>query len=158
MGGFDPRPTAWRALPSQRRHSGLTSATCQSTSCLSTLSGTRRQHSAMAAIGRTAVIQAPALEQQICLRVSDGRIAGASSRNLSRLFAAHANMTVSDAVNRGRVALARDLIERTELSMERVAERCGFGSARHVRRVWRQFHPATPIELRRTSSSSFANV
>lgn len=87
-----------------------------------------------------------------------GRIAGASARNLSRLFAAHANMTVSDAVNRSRIALARDLIERTELSMEHVAERCGFGSARHMRRVWRQFHLATPIEQRRTSSSCAANV
>ena len=55
------------------------------------------------------------------------------------------------AINRGRVALAHDLIARTDLGMEQVAERAGFGSARHMRRVWRQFHPAAPSRLRETS-------
>lgn len=77
-----------------------------------------------------------------------GRVAGASSRNLSRLFMAHAGMTITDAVARGRVALARDLIGRTDLGMEQVAERAGFGSARHMRRVWRQFYPTAPSKLR----------
>ncbi len=77
-----------------------------------------------------------------------GRAAGASSRNLSRLFMAHAGMTVTDAVNRGRVALARDLVLQTDLGLEQVSERAGFGSARHMRRVWRQFHPSAPSELR----------
>lgn len=77
-----------------------------------------------------------------------GRAAGASPRNLSRLFMAHAGMTVTDAVNRGRVALARDLVLQTDLSLEKVSARAGFGSARHMRRVWRQFHPAAPSELR----------
>ena len=77
-----------------------------------------------------------------------GRAAGASPRNLSRLFAAHAGMTVTDAVNRARVALARELVGHTDLGMEQVAERAGFGSARHMRRVWRQFHPTAPSELR----------
>jgi len=77
-----------------------------------------------------------------------GRVAGASSRNLSRLFMAHAGMTITDAVARGRVALARDLIGQTDLGMEQVAERAGFGSARHMRRVWRQFYPTAPSNLR----------
>ena len=77
-----------------------------------------------------------------------GRVAGASSRNLSRLFMAHAGMTLTDAVNRCRVALAYDLIRRSDLGMEQVAERAGFSSARHMRRVWRQFHPTAPSELR----------
>jgi len=77
-----------------------------------------------------------------------GRAAGSSSRNLSRLFMAHAGMTVTDAVNRGRVALARDLVLQTDLGLEQVSERAGFGSARHMRRVWRQFHPSAPSELR----------
>ncbi len=77
-----------------------------------------------------------------------GRAAGASSRNLSRLFMAHAGMTVTDAVNHGRIALARDLVLQTDLGLEQVSERAGFGSARHMRRVWRQFHPSAPSELR----------
>lgn len=80
-----------------------------------------------------------------------GRVAGASSRDLSRLFMAHAGMTITDAVARGRVALARDLIGRTDLGMEQVAERAGFGSARHMRRVWRQFYPTAPSKLREVS-------
>lgn len=80
-----------------------------------------------------------------------GRVAGASPRNLSRLFMAHAGLTVTDAVNRSRVALARELVGRTRLGMEQVAERAGFNSARHMRRVWRQFHPAAPSLLREAS-------
>ncbi|MGH1570198.1 GlxA family transcriptional regulator [Methylobacterium sp. P31] len=77
-----------------------------------------------------------------------GRLVGASPRNLARLFRSHAGMTVTDAVNRARVALAGDLIAQTDLSLEQVAERAGFGSARHMRRVWRLFHPAAPSRLR----------
>ena len=77
-----------------------------------------------------------------------GRAAGASPRNLSRLFLAHAGMTVTGAVNRGRVRVAHDLLEHTDLGLEQVAERAGFGSARHMRRVWRHFHPAAPSKLR----------
>ncbi len=77
-----------------------------------------------------------------------GRVAGASPRNLSRLFMVHTGMTVVDAINRGRVALARDLVGKTTIGMEEVAERAGFSSARHMRRVWRQFHPTPPSELR----------
>ncbi|MBY0254588.1 MAG: helix-turn-helix domain-containing protein, partial [Methylobacterium organophilum] len=73
-----------------------------------------------------------------------GRVVGASPRNLARLFRLHAGMTVIDAVNRSRIALARDLIARSDLGLEQVAERTGFGSARHMRRVWRQFHPTAP--------------
>lgn len=81
-----------------------------------------------------------------------GRLAGASSRNLLRMFMAYVGMTITDAVNRGRVVLARDLIEGSELDMEQVAERAGFGSARHMRRVWLRFHPTAPSRLRRAST------
>jgi transcriptional regulator GlxA family with amidase domain len=82
-----------------------------------------------------------------------GRVAGASPRNLARLFRLHAGMTVTDAVNRSRIALARDLIAQTGHDLERVAERAGFGSARHMRRVWRQFHAGAPSSLRAGSSA-----
>ena len=38
---------------------------------------------------------------------------------------------------------ARALRE-TRLDLERVAEKAGFGSAQHMRRVWRRFEPRTP--------------
>jgi transcriptional regulator GlxA family with amidase domain len=77
-----------------------------------------------------------------------GRHVGASARNLARLFRIHAGMTVTDAVNRAQIALARDLIAQTDLGLEQVADRAGFGSARHMRRVWRRFHAEAPSRLR----------
>src|SRR5215468_12561301 len=66
------------------------------------------------------------------------RIAGASNRHLSRLFHKHAGMSITDYKNRLRVALAHDLISQTQLDIERVAERAGFGSTRQLRRAWRR--------------------
>jgi transcriptional regulator GlxA family with amidase domain len=81
-----------------------------------------------------------------------GQVAGASPRNLSRLFMVHAGMTVTDAVNRSRVTLARDLVLQTQLGFEQISEQAGFGSTRHMRRVWRQFHSSAPSELRGSQS------
>ena len=77
-----------------------------------------------------------------------GARVGASPRNLARLFRLHAGMTVTEAVNRARIARARDLIAQTDLGLEQVAERAGFASARHMRRVWGQFHATAPSSLR----------
>jgi transcriptional regulator GlxA family with amidase domain len=77
-----------------------------------------------------------------------GRVSGASPRNLSRLFMAHAGITVTGAVNRARVALVHELLAQTGLNMEQIAERAGFGSARHMRRVWHQYNPRAPSGLR----------
>ena len=72
------------------------------------------------------------------------RAAGASARNLSRLFNEHAGMSVTDYVNRMRVALARELLAGSRLDMEAVAERAGFASARQFRRAWGRFHEEPP--------------
>lgn len=74
--------------------------------------------------------------------------AHSSPRHLSRLFTQHAHMTVNDAIARARIALARDLLGQTRLDMERIAERAGFGSARHMRRVWSRFYATPPVNHR----------
>jgi transcriptional regulator GlxA family with amidase domain len=76
------------------------------------------------------------------------RIAFASPRHLSRLFNDQAGMSITDYVNRFRVALARELLAQTRLDMERVAERSGFASARQLRRAWGRFNAAPPREAR----------
>jgi transcriptional regulator GlxA family with amidase domain len=76
------------------------------------------------------------------------RVAGASSRHLTRLFHEHTGMTINDYKNRLRVALARELLGHTQYDMENVAERAGFGSARQLRRAWRRFYPGSPRESR----------
>jgi transcriptional regulator GlxA family with amidase domain len=79
------------------------------------------------------------------------RIAGASSRHLSRLFHEYAGMSITDYRNRLRVALARELLSQSQLDMERVAERSGFGSTRQLRRAWGRQYPTSPREARKAS-------
>ncbi|MBL8300121.1 MAG: helix-turn-helix domain-containing protein [Rhodanobacteraceae bacterium] len=76
------------------------------------------------------------------------RRANTSPRHLSRLFNEHTGMSVPDYINRLRVSLARDLLQSTQLDMERVAERSGFASARQLRRVWARSYALPPQQAR----------
>lgn len=76
------------------------------------------------------------------------RVAAASPRNLSRLFNEHAGMSVTDYVNRMRIALARELVAGSRLDMETVAERAGFASTRQFRRAWNRLHTDPPRRMR----------
>lgn len=71
-----------------------------------------------------------------------------SPRHLTRLFREHAGCTPMDYLYQIRVALARDMLRETRLNLEMVAEKSGFGSAQHLRRVWRRFQPQTPSMAR----------
>jgi transcriptional regulator GlxA family with amidase domain len=75
-------------------------------------------------------------------------IACTSSRHLSRLFNEHAGMSLPDYVNALRVALARNLLQTTQLDMERIAERSGFASSRQLRRAWGRYEPSPPRSVR----------
>ncbi|WP_018152469.1 GlxA family transcriptional regulator [Leeia oryzae] len=75
-------------------------------------------------------------------------IACMSVRNLSRLFRQHTGVSVLDYQQRLRIAYARQLVESTGLSIERISEQAGFGSARDFRRVWGKFEEAPPAMLR----------
>lgn len=71
-------------------------------------------------------------------------IACTSERHLTRLFREHTGTGIVDYLHRIRIALARDLLNQSQLDMERVAERAGFHSSRQLRRVWRKFEAAPP--------------
>jgi len=77
-------------------------------------------------------------------------LAFSSPRHLTRLFHQHTRNTPVQYINRLRVELARQLLAGTELPIDHVAERAGFGSSRHLRRVWSEFNPVTPAIWRRT--------
>lgn len=77
-------------------------------------------------------------------------VACMSARNLGRLFAEHAGCSPLDYVQRLRVAVAREMVMNSDLALERVAERSGFSSAHHLRRVWRRWERASPAEYRST--------
>jgi transcriptional regulator GlxA family with amidase domain len=76
------------------------------------------------------------------------RIAGASSRHLSRLFCQQVGMPLIDYRNRLRVAVARELVLQSELDMENIAERAGFSSPRQLRRAWQRVYCSSPSEAR----------
>ncbi|NID15087.1 GlxA family transcriptional regulator [Luteibacter yeojuensis] len=76
------------------------------------------------------------------------RVAASSPRHLSRLFNEHAGMSVTDYVNRMRVALAKELLTGSRLDVEAVAERAGFGSARQLRRAWGRLNDFPPSRIR----------
>ncbi len=72
------------------------------------------------------------------------RAAHVSPRHLSRLFAEHAGTTVLAYQQSLRVARAQQLLEGSELTIERVAEKSGFASVRDFRRVWGRYHDTPP--------------
>lgn len=77
-----------------------------------------------------------------------GRLAGASARHLSRLFITHTGESVTASINRVRLALVETLLEQTRLNMDQIAERAGFASARHMRRIWGQYYAYPPTKFR----------
>jgi transcriptional regulator GlxA family with amidase domain len=77
-------------------------------------------------------------------------IACASERHVTRLFREHAGVAPIDYLHRLRIALAREMLGNTRLDLERIAERTGFGSSRHLRRVWHKFEALPPSQVRRT--------
>jgi transcriptional regulator GlxA family with amidase domain len=62
--------------------------------------------------------------------------AGMSVRTLSRAFREAAGMTPIDFVEIVRVDAARRMLEETDVPLQRVASRCGFGTADSMRRVF----------------------
>jgi transcriptional regulator GlxA family with amidase domain len=75
-------------------------------------------------------------------------IACTSSRHLGRLFHEYAGASPLDYLHRLRVTLARELLAQSTLDMETVAQRSGFGSARHLRRIWGKYEAAPPSQSR----------
>jgi transcriptional regulator GlxA family with amidase domain len=71
-----------------------------------------------------------------------------SSRNIARLFVEHAGCTPLDYLHQVRFALARELLTQSSMDMERVAEKAGFSSSHHLRRVWKKFEQVPPSAVR----------
>ncbi len=76
-------------------------------------------------------------------------LAYSSPRHLARLFQLHTGTTPGAYINSLRVALARQLLTNTQLPLDHVAERAGFGSSRNLRWVWRRYSAMAPANWRR---------
>ena len=99
-------------------------------------------HGDAAVAGAQAVI-ADAPESSLTV---DGlaRQLGLTPRTLARRFKAATGETVIEYVQRLRVALARELLERERLSVETVARRVGYEDVAFFRRLFRKHTGSTP--------------
>jgi transcriptional regulator GlxA family with amidase domain len=74
--------------------------------------------------------------------------AGMSARSFSRHYLEATGQTPARAVETLRVEAARGLLLDSQLSVKRVAQRCGFGSEETMRRSFLRLLAATPQEYR----------
>ena len=72
---------------------------------------------------------------------------------LSSRFHREMGVTVTDYINRVRVRRAEELLEKTALSMQNVAEQCGFSDANYFTRIFKKINGLSPNEYRKVLNS-----
>lgn len=82
------------------------------------------------------------------------RRAGVSVRTLHRHLVDRTGTTPLDWLNVQRVRRAQQLLETTDLPIERIGTECGFGSAATLRRHFRQTLATSPDAYRRTFTTA----
>ncbi len=76
------------------------------------------------------------------------RVAGVSPRTLTRQFRLATGATIKTYATSLRLEHARSLLRDKTLTIDAVAERCGFADGRQLRRLWRVAYGQTPSEAR----------
>lgn len=76
------------------------------------------------------------------------KLAHLSPRHLTREFKEHTGLTPLQYQQRLRLEKARQLLQNRNLTVERIAELCGFEDARHFRRLYRELLGVSPREGR----------
>ncbi|MFL6235690.1 MAG: GlxA family transcriptional regulator [Thermoanaerobaculia bacterium] len=76
------------------------------------------------------------------------RRAGLSPRHLTRVFRQATGVSIQDYRTRLRLERARSLLRDPGLTLEGIAARCGFESARQLRRVWKEAFGTPPSAAR----------
>jgi transcriptional regulator GlxA family with amidase domain len=76
------------------------------------------------------------------------KLAHMSSRNLVRAFKTTTGLTPLQYQQRLRLEFAGSLLRDSRLTVESIAESCGFEDARHFRRLWKSTFHAPPSKLR----------
>ncbi|MFD7667679.1 helix-turn-helix domain-containing protein [Streptomyces sp. NPDC059788] len=79
--------------------------------------------------------------------------ANTSARTLVRRFHAATGTTPMQWLQTQRIARARELLENTDLPVDRVAEQCGLGTAANLRRHFTRAVGVPPIDYRRSYRS-----
>lgn len=76
------------------------------------------------------------------------KIAHMSPRNLTRAFREATGVSIQNYRTRLRLEHARTLMSNPELTLEAIADECGFADARQFRRVWRGAYDFAPSRAR----------
>ena len=69
---------------------------------------------------------------------------------LSGRFHREVGKTITDYINQVRVQRSLELLSKTSLPMQTVAERCGFSDANYYSRTFRKLHGTTPNDYRKS--------
>nr|WP_315030190.1 helix-turn-helix domain-containing protein [uncultured Chryseobacterium sp.] len=72
-----------------------------------------------------------------------------SVRNFSRVFLKESGMTPGKFLEKMRLDQAKDLLEYTEMGIDMIAGKCGFGSASSLRRLFLKHISVSPAEYRK---------
>jgi AraC family transcriptional activator FtrA len=75
-------------------------------------------------------------------------LAAMSTRNFIRRFQEATGKTPSDWLTDARIERARELLESTDLTVDEIARRCGFGTAATLRNHFRRRVQLSPVEYR----------
>ena len=109
-----------------KRHAGASQVSTSLAAQAQALDGRFRQLSAWIMANLATELSIPVLAQQ----------AGISPRHFARCFQDEIGVTPAKFVERARFEAARQMLAEDELTLEKVAARCGFGSAETLRRVF----------------------
>ena len=85
--------------------------------------------------------------EPLSLEVLAGRFA-VNKNYLSSRFHQEVGMTVTAYINRTRVERSIAMLEKTSLTVQEVAERCGFSDGNYFTRIFRKLNGMTPNEYR----------
>jgi transcriptional regulator GlxA family with amidase domain len=77
------------------------------------------------------------------------KLASMSSRNLIRVFKTTTGLTPLQYQQRLRLEFAGSLLRDSRLTLDSIAESCGFADPRHFRRLWKSTFHASPSEARK---------
>lgn len=76
------------------------------------------------------------------------RVGNMSERNLTRVFRENTGISIGEYVSKLRLELAKALLADPFLTVEAIANRCGFQTARQLRRLSKKFYGSSIGELR----------
>ncbi|RXM53292.1 MULTISPECIES: GlxA family transcriptional regulator [unclassified Chryseobacterium] len=77
-----------------------------------------------------------------------------SVRNFSRVFLKESGMTPGKFLEKMRLDQAKNMLEYTDMSMDMIAEKCGFSNAVSLRRLFLKYLSISPSQYRKTCNGT----